>query len=148
MKYQGLLYKYYIWNVTPWRKVHFRGMLIYAALSGVENSIAQNEGRDFNKINACRDMALYMCGPDREIFVNAMIEELRKEKGKYFSNLIKQYSSIILPEISQDNYKEIIDACNIMDFNPQLVIGNIIENTYGGEEATHYAIALLSGKAF
>jgi hypothetical protein len=30
---------------------------------------------------------------------------------------------------------------------PQLVIANIIENTFGGEEAARYAIALATGKA-
>jgi hypothetical protein len=35
-----------------------------------------------------------------------------------------------------------------IDFGPQLVIGNIIENTYGGEDAARYVVALITRKVY
>ncbi len=43
--------------------------------------------------------------------------------------------------------KLIADKIRGLEFGPQLVIGNIVENTFGGEEAARYVIALVTGKA-
>jgi hypothetical protein len=34
-----------------------------------------------------------------------------------------------------------------LDFGPQLVIGNIVENAFGGDEAARYVIALITEEA-
>ncbi len=138
----------YTYNGSPWRRVHFRGMLLYAAAFGKEMALSQAEGRTYNVVNACRDMALFMCGPEKEIFVNAMIEELVEEKGDYFVRLLESYHAMVFPKATDEQISSIIETVRKIDFGHQLVIGNIIENTYGGKEAARYVLAILTGRAY
>ena len=141
-------YKFYTYNGSPWRRLHFRGMLLYAECAGKEIGQSGIEGRTFNLINACRDMALLMCGNEKELFVRAMIEELVKEKGDYFAQLMESYHTMVLPKATAEQVSNIIETVRKIDFCPQLVIGNIIENTYGSEEAARYAVAVVTRQAY
>ncbi len=143
-----LIYRYYTYNGSPWRRVHFRGMLVYAMVAGEEHKRSQIEGRPFNIVNACRDMALLICGREKEIFVNAMIEELMKEKGDYFARLLESNIGKILPKVTDDQKSCIIENARKIDFGPELVMGNIIENTYGPAEAARYVVAVLTRQAY
>lgn len=142
-----LIYRYYRWNGESWRQVHFRAMLLYSQISGIEAGQANLEGREFSKVNACRHLALQMCGQDKELFVDAMIEQLLEEEGEYFASLLYINGSKILPSADERIIENFAETISKLDFCPQLVIANIIENTYGEEEATKYALALISGKA-
>ncbi len=141
-------YKFYTYNGSPWRRLHFRGMLLYAECVGKEAGRARIEGRTFNLMNVCRDMALLMCGIEKELFVRAMIEELVKEKGDYFAQLVESYRAMVLPKAMDEQISNIVETVRKIDFCPQLVIGNIIENTYGGEEAARYVVAVVTRQAY
>ena len=89
-----------------------------------------------------------MCGIEKELFVRAMIEELVKEKGDYFAQLVESYRARALPKTTDEQIFNIIETVRKIDFCPQLVIGNIIENTYGAEEATRYVVAVVARQAY
>jgi hypothetical protein len=88
-----------------------------------------------------------MVGHGREANADAMIQELVKECGDYFAELLEKYAGRVAPELDLETVRMIADKIRQLDFGPQLVIGNIVENTFGGEEAARYVIALVTKKA-
>lgn len=140
-------YRYYQWNSTPWRKVHGRAMLLYAKHASIESSTANRENRSFEIENACCRMALEMCGNNNELNVTIMIGCLSEEQGNYLARLLEDHLISLLPNIQHEAILEIISTAKKIPLCPQLVIANIIENTFGPIEATKYALALLSGEA-
>lgn len=136
-----MVYKYRKWNGSDWRKIHFRGMLLFSQLAEMEMATAKDERRDYDLKEVCRQLGIGICGKDKEINVNAMIEELYEENGGYCVRLIETFCPDHL--ILSDTLK----LASKIDFSPQLVMCNIIENTYGEEEAIKYIEALICGKA-
>jgi hypothetical protein len=143
-----LSYKYYTYNGSPWRKTHFRGMLLYSAAAGKEANLAKIENRSFNVLNPVKEMALLMCGKSKEDNVSAMIDDLRKEQGGYYVSLFISNASSVFPKMNETTITNIVQALEEMKFSPQSVICNIVENTYGGKEATKYILALITKKAY
>src|ERR1700720_869945 len=122
-------------------------MLLYAQISGLEARRAERENRSFNKIEACGTLALTMInGKWRYASVEAMIGGL-SEQGDYLADLLKQFGTRAAPKLGSETISLMAERLRLIEFGPHLVIGNIIENTFGGEEAARYAIALASGKA-
>ena len=76
-----------------------------------------------------------------------MISELVVECGAYFADLIEKYGTQAAPKLDTKTIHLISDKIRELEFGPQLVIGNIVENTFGGHEAARYVIALVTGKA-
>ncbi|OGW14095.1 MAG: hypothetical protein A3G93_16610 [Nitrospinae bacterium RIFCSPLOWO2_12_FULL_45_22] len=143
-----LAYRFHTWNGLPWRKVHFRAMLLYSVSAGKETQAAQDQKRPFSVPNACKEMAMLMCGSHKGIFVDAMMSELLTEKGAYFRDLLRSHGPALRPNLSARTLSDISSTAEAMDFCPQLVIGNIIENTYGPEEAARYVLAVLARQAY
>ncbi|WP_434132134.1 hypothetical protein KIAC18_003945 [Sporomusa sphaeroides] len=140
-------YRYQRWNGTPWRKVHGRGMLLYASCAGLEQAKATSEGRRFSIENACYDLAEKMCGQDKILEVMTMIGDLQDEQGLFLQDLILTNFHYVAQKSSPDSIHALAQAAESVKFGPHLVIANIIYNTHGPHEATRYAIALLKGDA-
>lgn len=136
------------YNGRGWRRIHYRAMLAYASISGREAARAEQEKLEFSKINACRSLALTIVnGRWREASVDAMIAGLVEERGDYLSGLIKKYGVKAAPRLDGKIIQGIADKIRGIEFGPELVIGNVVENTFGSEEAARYAIALVTRKA-
>lgn len=127
------------WNGTLWKQSHGRGMLLYRLFEKTENSQSKKEHRPFSMRNACYMMAEKMCGEEKSLEISAMIDYLQNVQGNYLRDLILSYPV--------RDFQYIADAASKIKFCPQLIIANIIQNTYGPEEAAQYAIALATGKA-
>ena len=54
---------------------------------------------------------------------------------------------MVSPDLDPAADHMIVEKVRDLEFGPVLVIGNIVENTYGGEEATRYVVALLNRRA-
>ena len=143
-----LSYKYYTYNGSPWRKAHFRGMLLYSFAAGKETNLAKIENRSFNILNPIKEMALIMCGKSKEDNVSAMIDELREEQGRYYVSLFIANANTVFPKMNETTITNIVQILEEMKFSPQSVICNIVENTHGGEEAAKYILALITKRAY
>jgi hypothetical protein len=143
-----IIYQWRRWNRRGWPQVHHRAMLAYAQIAGFEAGRAQQENREFNKTEACRSLALGMIqGNWRQASVDAMIGGLLMEGGTYFADLLERHGARAVPNLNAEAIHFVADKIRGIEFGPQLVIGNIVENTFGGEEAARYVIALATGKA-
>lgn len=130
-----------------WQPVHKKAMMAYAAIAGREQGRAQVEGRAFDHVAACRELALLMCGQDKAENVHAMICTLVAERGGYLATLLREHAQALHPGWTPGLLDRICAKISEKGFGPQLVICNVIENTYGRLEAARYAIALVQGKA-
>lgn len=130
-----------------WQPVHKKAMRAFAAAAAKEHAQAQMEHREYDISNACRDLGLMMCGEDRAANVHAMISQLKEEGGLYLAGLIQEHGKDVLPGAGQDLIDRYTDHLKNSGMAPQLVICNVIENTYGREEATRYAMAVVLGDA-
>jgi hypothetical protein len=70
-----------------------------------------------------------------------------EEKGSYLAALIKAHRKDILPSSSEMAVDQLAAELSKAEIGPQLVICNVIENTFGSPEAARYIIALVEGKA-
>ena len=141
------IYQYQKWNTDGWPKVHYRAMLLFASLAGSESQCAEAGGRPFDQRAACRELGLKMCGPDREANVDAMIDELQREKGFYFASLIEKHETDLFPKANDEAMRTVLSEVRKVEFGPSLVICNIVENSFGSLEAAKYVLALLQGHA-
>ena len=142
-----MLYQYRRWNRRGWRQVHFRAMLAYAGIAGRERERARQTGRVFDLNSACTQLALLLCGDDRQAVVDAMLNDLTHLQGAYLAGLVERYSAEVLPGAPYEFRRDVAARLRSMRLGPQLVIASVIENTYGGAEAARYAIAVATGDA-
>jgi hypothetical protein len=96
------------WNRPAWQKLHYRAIRVYAGITGAEAAASAREGRPFNKINACRALALAICGPEREANVDEMIRALAAEQGGYFAYLIDSFGAKVLPHLDNETLRLLI----------------------------------------
>lgn len=140
--------QYRKWNGAGWPSLHWRGMLLYASLAGLEAGRAREEGRDLDRESICRTFALKMCGPGKEAEVDAMIAALREERGSYLVSLFREQRRQLTLSSDQDaELERRLDSLAEIELGPKLVICNVIENAYGSPEAARYVLALLQSRA-
>lgn len=140
--------QYKKWNGAGWPSLHWRGMLLYSSLAGFESGRAGAENRNFDLQAVCKQLALKMCGPGKETNVDAMIARLREERGSYLVSLLRENRrQLALSPARNAELERRLDSLAGTELGPQLVICNIIENTYGRSEAARYALALVEGRA-
>jgi hypothetical protein len=141
------IFQYKKWNSKGWRQIHFRAMLAYARCAGEESAEAQQQGRQFNRANSCRNLGIAISGWDRAANVEAMVLALEQEKGDYLARLIETNAEKLLPQLSPTELSEITNQLRRFELGPELVVANIVENTFGSMEAACYALALLTREA-
>lgn len=146
-----LAFRYYQWNGSPWRRVHFRAMRVFAYLAGQEMGRSDRQGTQYDLNGVCHRLAVVLCGaegrPDRQLSVEAMMDALSLEEGEYLAKLVSQQASKLLPTLTAQQIETLVKPLRAMELCPQLVIANVIENTFGEEEAARYALAILQGSA-
>jgi hypothetical protein len=141
-------YRWRRWNGRGWPQLYYRAMLLYAQISGLEARRAERENRASDKIAVCRTLALTMIlGGWRDASVEAMITSLVSEQGDYLADILRQFGATVAPRLDGHTISLRAERLRSIEFGPQLVIGNVVENTFGGEEAARYALALATGKA-
>ena len=76
-----------------------------------------------------------------------MISALTVERGEYFADLVEKYDAEAAPRMDTEMIHVIGDKVRRLEFCPQLVIGNLVANTFAAKEAARYVIALTRRKA-
>lgn len=130
-----------------WQPIHKKAMLVYAAIAGGEQGLAEQQGREFDHTAACRELGLQMCGRDRFVNVCAMVDELKAEGGGYLAELLREFGSQLIDGARPEEIGRLAEHVSRIGLVPQLVICNVIENTYGRLEAARYVVALVQGQA-
>ena len=125
-------------NSDPIRSIHNKAMRIFAHYAGLEMAAAKRDGREYDVSVPCQQMALDMCGADKKENVKVMISELQDELGAYFLEILSSGYVTTTPDL--------INRASVDKMCPQLVIANIIDNTYGRETASIYVLGLFTGK--
>jgi len=143
-----IIFQYKQYNTTGWRQVHFRAMIAYARFVGEEEARADKEGRPFSRVNACRELGLAISGTDRAANVEAMVLALEQEKGNYLASLLEANAEKLLPQLSASKVLGLSNILRRFELGPQLVVANIVENSFGSLEAARYAVALLKHEAY
>jgi len=64
-----------------------------------------------------------------------MISGLASEQGDYFAGILRKFGARATPKLNSETISLMAERLRSIEFGPQLVIGNVIENTFGGEEA-------------
>jgi hypothetical protein len=142
-----LIVQYKNWNTKGWRQVHGRAMQLYAPIAAEETFNAQRERREFDHVRACRALGLALTGKGREANVEAMISVLQREQGSYLAIIFESHARELLPKVDAGQVSRFSDALRRLELRPQLVVANIVENTFGSLEAARYALALLTAIA-
>ena len=140
-------YRYWQWNASGWRKVHYRAMLAYAGIAARERSAAGQAGKEFDVRYACSELGLLLCGEENRPTVETMLADLSRLEGVFLAGLVERHGAAVLPGAPPDLRHDIIARLRRARMGPQLVIAWVIENTYGGREAARYAVALAAGEA-
>ena len=141
--------KYRMWNAKGWTSVHYRGMLLFSGLAGLESGRAEAEGRPLDRVAPCRELALNLYGPGFEV----MFEKLQREEGSYLASLLEQHKSDLFPgaeeaEEADEAFGRIVsEVREKAQLGPELVICNVVENEFGSLEAARYALAMIEGEA-
>jgi hypothetical protein len=139
-----LVVQYKNWNTKGWRQVHGRAMQLYAPISAKEMFNAKRANREFNHAQACRELGLTLTGKGREANVDAMISALQQEQGGYLAFLFEGHARELLPKADVEQVSNFSGVLRRVELGPQLVVANVVENTFGSLEAARYALALLT----
>jgi hypothetical protein len=138
-----LVVQYKNWNTKGWRQVHGRAMQLYVPIAAKETINAKRANREFSHVQACRELGLALTGKGREVNVEAMISALQHEQGSYLASLFERHARELLPNADAQQVSNFSDVLHKVELGPQLVVANVVENTYGGLEGARYALALL-----
>ena len=138
-----LVVQYKNWNTKGWRQVHGRAMHLYASIAGKEMGNAKPKNKECNRVQACLELGIALTGKGRELNVETMISALQHEKGSYLASLFEKHARELLPTADIEQVSNFADVLRRVELGPQLVVANVVENTYGSLEAARYALALL-----
>jgi hypothetical protein len=108
---------------------------------------SKQESREYDQTRACRALALTLVGKGKEANVEAMITTLQREQGTYLATIFEKHARELLPKIDPEQISRFSDVLRKIDLRPQLVVANVVENTFGSLEAARYALALLKAIA-
>lgn len=142
-----MAHQYQKWNTAGWRGVHFRAMLAYARIAGQVQATSMAKNQPFDVVVACRELGLLLCGPGSEEAVDVMISHLLIERGSYLATVVGHHLDEVLPNLTQPSRAAIIERLQGVGFGPQLLIANVVKNSFGSCEAARYAVALVTGEA-
>jgi len=141
-----MVQRYWSWNRNGWRCVHHRAMLAYAGIVGRGVEHAQGHGESFEIADACTALGLLLCGDDNRPVVESMVADLMRAQGGYLAGLVERHGREALPGAPFEFHRELLVRLRQMPLGPELVIAMVVENIYGGVEATRYAVALATGE--
>jgi len=119
-------------------------MWLYQSIAAEETVNAKRSNREFSHAQACRELGFVLTGSGRETNVEAMVSALQHEQGSYLAALFVEHAQELLPKANPEQIEEFSDVLCAFKLGPQLVVANIVENTYGRLEAARYALALLT----
>jgi hypothetical protein len=142
-----IIYQYRRWNGHGWRQVHFRAMLAYSGIAGLEAAAAREAGRDFDVHGACSTLGLLLCGEDNRAAVENMLSELARQRGSFLAGLVERHAGEVLRGAPIELRHDVVARLRGVTLGPHLVIASVIENTYGELEAARYAVAVATGDA-
>lgn len=146
-----IMMQYYKYNSSPWRKVHFPSMIIYAGLAGDEAGQAKREERPFNHYNPCEKLAEMWLGVAEGRTALTMLTMFDNGIENYLTGILKQNRSIVLhgmiEEKKDEAFQFMLGVANKFKLCPEVIICKIIEKTYGSAEAARYLLAFLENKA-
>ncbi len=140
-----MLYQIWKYNGSPWRRIHFRAMLLYAHAAGIESYLAEREKRSFQTGNACQSLANYYIVDEVDAY--STISILDMFGGKHVADALINHKRELFPQINEELFKDMINHLYSLKLCPQIVIAKIIDQTYGEKETAKYAYALLTGDA-
>jgi hypothetical protein len=136
-----MVIQYRRWNEKGWRQVHLRAMLLYASIAGAESGKAEREGREFNRVTACRELARVLSA-GHPLATNQIV--LRVDApGKHFAELFEEHAREILRDIDDARLSKLSEYLRDLQLGPQLIVANIVEDRFGELEAARYGLAIL-----
>ena len=122
-------------------------MQLCTTIVAEETFNAKRESREYSQVRACRELGLALTRKGREANVDAMVSALQHEQGGYLAGLLEKHAQELLPKANTEQISRFSDALRKIDLRPQLVVANVVENTFGSLEAARYALALLKAIA-
>jgi hypothetical protein len=72
-----------------------------------------------------------------------MIFALQREQGSYLAALFEKHARELLPKADVEQVSNFSNVLRRVELGPQLIVANVVENTYGSLEAARHALALL-----
>ena len=146
-----IITQYRKYNSSPWRKVHFPGMMIYAGLAGDESGLAQREDRPFNPQTPCNKLAVMWLGDIEGHTAMAMLTMLDDGIESYLTGILENNRSVVLDKVPVEKQEEafqyMLEIVSKIKLGPEAVFCKIIDKTYGSSEAARYCLALFRNKA-
>lgn len=147
--------RFYHRLASPWRRLHYPIMIRYAAITGAEAAMAQNENREFDVKKVLHNLA-------KNIFPDFSDEEIQEEidtveeKMQQFSDresLEREFTKAN-PNIDKNKLKEVLNKIAQILKDPEerglivrWFIAEIVERDYGKAERAKYLYSVISGQA-
>lgn len=142
-----LFVRYHRWRGRPWRKVHNRGMLLWAAACG------RSDGLGSHTIAAkLRAFATLLKVESPSLDPAKTMAFLEASQGQYVQNLFEAHRDRVwgpgaqLEEL-QPTLARLHSSVGALISGEHLILMRVIEETYGWQEAVEYALALTREEA-
>lgn len=146
--------RWWIYNSSPWRKIHYPAMRIYAGAAGIESSTAEKSGRIFDVRNALITL-VNIQRPNWKEEKSIQFVDRELENARYFKN-----EKLVRDTIRKRNTKisnsELDESMNIInegiDFNDNSwlvrgVISGLIEDQFSKDDRGEYLVECITGTA-
>lgn len=142
--------RYKTYSRQPWRRIHYRGMKIYANQAGREYDLAKKENREFEIIGPCRELAQKLFRQQKAggFVADGLLADTSRKA--YFLELAKNHRQVFLENVKPEKHAAVLDGIRAdleaSELGPDIVIAKAVEMSYGREEAARYLLALLLGQ--
>ncbi|UVI31172.1 hypothetical protein [Paenibacillus spongiae] len=142
-----MVYRFFRWNGSPWRRIHHRAMLMYAGIAGREAGLAAVEQREFDTVNACRQLLYGYIGNHNYDTATEMMQFIQDNQGEFYYQLLERHIRSLYPRASETDIQTVLIRVSNEPLTPQMAIACLILNKYGEKEAAKYVISFLKGEA-
>lgn len=137
------IYRFKRWTGSPWRKIHFKSMLVYAAMSGKEAGESKMENREFDILNPIYSMLHIMVpGNDRET-ADDIYQYISEHGSSNLYHILDKHIRGLMPLANEIDLQNLMIQFANAPVSANLAIAYMVESEHGTLESAKYIIAIL-----
>lgn len=142
-----VIYRVYRWNGSPWRRIHFRGMLVFSSLAGKESAESRIENREYDiKIPIYRMLHIMSYKHGKEL-AEEIYDDIEVNGSDIYYHILDKHIRGLRPDLSDFDIIMLLHEASKSAISPYLALACLIEKKYGSMEAAKYVLALINKEA-
>lgn len=137
------IYRFRRWTGSPWRKIHFKSMLVFASMAGREKAESNSLGREFEILNPLYGLLHAMIPYNDKDAADSIHQDICDNGSSGLYHILDKHIRGLIPLASEIDLQDLMIQFANAPVGVNLAIAYMIEYEHGTLEAAKYIIAIM-----